>query len=236
MSFLKELTDKGATIAWSNVAAHPSLIALGTEDSGGGSGFEDHGGELELHKLDFSKETDAAGAGGGAGAGTLLGKVKTTARFATLAWSEMATKQASYPYGLIAGGMGDGTVNVWDPAKLVANHPQPQVASVARHAGPVTGLSFNPHKSSSHLLASGGADSEVFIIALDRPDAPTVFVPGPTDTVSHIMATAAQNGSCIVWDLKQKKPWCELRDANRAPITDVAWNPEQGQHLVTGEG
>lgn len=33
MSFLKELTDKGATIAWSNVAAHPSLIALGTKVS-----------------------------------------------------------------------------------------------------------------------------------------------------------------------------------------------------------
>lgn len=31
MSFLKELTDKGATIAWSNVAAHPSLLALGTK-------------------------------------------------------------------------------------------------------------------------------------------------------------------------------------------------------------
>lgn len=50
-----------------------------------------------------------------------------SARFATLAWSEMANKQAEYPYGLIAGGMGDGTVNVWDPAKLVASHPQPQV-------------------------------------------------------------------------------------------------------------
>lgn len=42
----------------------------------------------------------------------------------------MATKQAEYPYGLVAGGMGDGTVNVWDPAKLVANHPQPQVGAV----------------------------------------------------------------------------------------------------------
>ena len=53
-----------------------------------------------------------------------------SARFATLAWSEMATKQAEYPYGLVAGGMGDGTVNVWDPAKLVASHPQPQVFAV----------------------------------------------------------------------------------------------------------
>lgn len=47
----------------------------------------------------------------------------------------MATKQAEYPYGLIAGGMGDGTVNVWDPAKLVASHPQPQVREEGR-AGP----------------------------------------------------------------------------------------------------
>lgn len=49
------------------------------------------------------------------------------------------------------------------------------------------------------------------------------------------MATAAQNGSCIIWDLKQKKPWCELRDPNRASITDLAWNPDQGQHIITGE-
>ncbi|CAN0500684.1 unnamed protein product, partial [Laminaria digitata] len=54
-----------------------------------------------------------------------------------------------------------------------------QVTSVQRHAGAVTGLHFNPHKASSHLLASGGADSEVFIMALDRPDTPNVFVPGP---------------------------------------------------------
>lgn len=51
------------------------------QDSGGGSGFDDHGGELELHKLDFSQDTDAAAAtaaaSGGSGPGTLLGKVKT---------------------------------------------------------------------------------------------------------------------------------------------------------------
>ena len=31
--------------------------------------------------------------------------------------------------------------------------------------------------------------------------------------VSHILATASQSGATIVWDLRQKKPWCELRDA-----------------------
>ena len=28
--------------------------------------------------------------------------------------------------------------------------------------------------------------------------------------VSHILATASQSGATIVWDLRQKKPWCEL--------------------------
>lgn len=48
----------------------------------------------------------------------------------------MATKQADYPYGLIAGGMGDGTVNVWDPAKLVASHPQSKVSGCAEGLRP----------------------------------------------------------------------------------------------------
>jgi WD40 repeat protein len=30
--------------------------------------------------------------------------------------------------------------------------------------------------------------------------------------VVHILASAAQNGSTIIWDLRQKKAWCELRD------------------------
>lgn len=50
------------------------------QDSGGGSGFDDYGGELELHKLDFSRDADGGGGGNGGsggGSGTLLGKVKT---------------------------------------------------------------------------------------------------------------------------------------------------------------
>lgn len=39
------------------------------EQDSGGSGFDDYGGDLELHRLDFSQDTDAAG--------TLMGKVKT---------------------------------------------------------------------------------------------------------------------------------------------------------------
>ncbi len=96
----------------------------------------------------------------------------------------MAGKSNEYPYGVIAGGMGDGSVVIWDPAVLVADDRPNigtggRVASIQRHNGAVSGLGFNPHKSSSHLLASGGVDSKVFVIALDRPDSPNVFVPAP---------------------------------------------------------
>jgi protein transport protein SEC31 len=43
-------------------------------------------------------------------------------------------------------------------------------------------------------------------------------------------------GSTIVWDLRQKKAWCELRDPSGGPVADIAWNPDQGLHLVTASG
>jgi len=84
MSILKQINDKGATIAWSPLRSHPNVLATGTKVSapnrtyvracvrwsgstrrdvplqrdpaqeGGGGGFDDYGGELSLHAFDFS--------------------------------------------------------------------------------------------------------------------------------------------------------------------------------------
>ena len=53
MTTLKEISDKGATIAWSPLRAYPALLATGTKEGGGG-GFDDYGGELAVHSLDLS--------------------------------------------------------------------------------------------------------------------------------------------------------------------------------------
>jgi protein transport protein SEC31 len=120
--------------------------------------------------------------------------------------------------------MVDGTIHVWDPAQLAFGNAEASLlVSVAQHQGSIQGLQFNPHRESSHLLASGGSDGEVFVMALDRPDQPNVFIPAPppnqvrhtaditrvawNSQVAHILASSAQNGSCIVWDLRQKKSW-----------------------------
>eukprot|EP00624_Nannochloropsis_granulata_P001631 evm.model.NODE_18033_length_94466_cov_20.978998.19 len=242
MSLLKQVEDKNANLAWSPVPDQGNLVALGTRDGGGG-GFDDYGGELEIHKLDF---------GVGDTRTKVMGTVRTNGRFTALAWSALYNKRADFTLGVVAGGLADGTVAIWDPAKLVANHPQPRIAAVQRHTGPVNGLHFNPSATSSHLLASGGADNEVFVYALDRPDTPNVFIPAPAPNtakhtaevskvawnpqVPHILASCSGNGSTIVWDLRQKKPYCELRDPARGPVADIAWNPDEGLHMVTASG
>lgn len=153
-------------------------MALATREGGGG--FDDYGGQLEIRKLEFaSQET------------VVKGSIKTSGRFTALAWSALYNKRADFPLGVVAGGLADGTVGIWDPSKLVAGHAQPRIAAVQRHTGPVNGLHFNPTPGSSHLLASGGADNEVFVLALDRPDAPNVFIPAPApNTAKHTAEVA----------------------------------------------
>lgn len=166
----------------------------------------------------------------------------------------MALQSTEYNYGLIAGGMIDGTINLWNPSFLCSpdSTEDSLIGSVAQHQGAIHGLQFNPHRESSHLLGTGGADGEVYVMALDRPDTPNVFVPAPPPSqskhiaditrvawntqVAHILASSAQNGQCIVWDLRQKKAWCELRDPTGGAISDIAWNPDQGLHFVTAGG
>jgi len=251
MSLLKQIEDKGAVLEWSPISQFPNLVALGTKDSAG-SGFDDHGGELELHSLDFADANSSNS--------TLLGKARANSRFSSIAWSQMSVNTEEFPYGLIAGGMADGNIHVWDPSRLAEaeeEEVEPDqvdalLASVEQHSGAVTALHFNPHKESSHLLASGGSDAEVFVTSLEHPDQPSVFIPAPPPNnakhtadvtkvawntqVAHILASAAQNGSCYIWDLRQKKAWCELREPSGGLVSDVAWNPDQGLHIVTASG
>lgn len=134
----------------------------------------------------------------------------------------MANFTNEFSHGLIAGGMADGILNVWDPSKLAAGDDA-LLASVEQHQGAVSAVHFNPHAESSHLLATGGSDAEIYVISLDHPDNPSVFIPAPPPNnakhtaditqiawntqVAHILASSAQNGSCFVWDLRQKRSW-----------------------------
>lgn len=68
--------------------------------------------------------------------------------------------------GIVAGGMSDGAITLWNVKKLLENNSQQLtmgkgcISAAQLHQGtPVKTLEFNPHKK--NLLASGG--SEVLI-------------------------------------------------------------------------
>ena len=176
--------------------------------------------------------------------------VKTATRFGSVAWG---AKGGSGGAGLVAGGMSDGTVRVWDGGALLSRggggggDDAGVLAIIERHGASVRAMQFNPHGSSQHLFASGSADGDVSVVNLEAPGAPTVASPltagqrldgevtavGWNSSVPYILATAVQTGAVIVWDLKESKPWCTLRDPHRASVSDIAWNPEDGLYLVT---
>ena len=126
MTVLKTVEDVGATLAW-YPGAKP-MVALGTTEASG-AGFDDYGARLELHALDLTDESPTS---------KPAAVAKTSSRFVSLAWSALPGKASadSLSLGLVAGGMSDGSVDVWDAAKMVAGHPQAHVSRVQRHSGP----------------------------------------------------------------------------------------------------
>mmetsp|Transcript_42919 Transcript_42919/g.103852 ORF Transcript_42919/g.103852 Transcript_42919/m.103852 type:complete len:1039 (-) Transcript_42919:4532-7648(-) len=231
MTKITEIEEKSAATAWSPIQSCSDVIAIGTKDSGG-IGFEDTGSELDLYDLDLSTGNEPR----------LLGSVKTEARFSSVSWSP-ETLGGKYPMGLLAGGMKNGVIHVWNPKAIMENQPS-LIRTIKQHApGPVKALQFNPLNQSQ--LATGGSDGKVLIVNLDKPD--EIFMPCDSTQqhaqitavawntqVSHIVASAAADGTVAVWDLNSKKAWCELRcEAAGQAVADLQWNPTQGLHLLT---
>ncbi|DBA02893.1 TPA: hypothetical protein N0F65_005920, partial [Lagenidium giganteum] len=246
MALLKEI-HANAAVAWSPVRRRAELLALGSKGDGG-VGFENTGGEFKLVSMDFSDPSTNM---------LTLGSIKTPSRFTSLAWREVLKHTDTCPYGVVAGGMADGAVTLWNPKAMIDGDHKGEagaceIGRVVRHKGAVNALQFNPHDDSSHLLASGGSDGEVYIMSLEKLASPGVFTPGGGNApqqqvneitsvawntqVNYILATGTQNGSTVIWDLKQKKPWCEMRDPQRGTISAIAWNPKEGLQIATASG
>ena len=156
--------------------------------------------------------------------------------------------RTKHPLGVLAGGMENGTVHIWNPLAMIQQQPESEavIATFSQHqSGPVKALQFSTLVPTQ--LATGGSDGRVFIYNLDQPDIPP-FMPCANNTqqrsqitavawntqVPHIVASAAADGTVSVWDIKGRKAWCELQgEAAGQAVADVAWNPTQGLHLLT---
>lgn len=159
--------SRGATVAWGPTSQTAGLLAAGTVAGAISESF-DASAALEIFSLDL---------GSGSGEMPVLGSVQLPERFHSLAWGTGGSDNGSLPHGMLAGGMVDGTVKVFNPA-AIADSGDVQLASLERHKGGVRALEFNP--GMPNLLASGAGESEVLITDLTKPSAPNFYSPGAT--------------------------------------------------------
>ncbi|KAL7579856.1 hypothetical protein ACA910_004868 [Epithemia clementina (nom. ined.)] len=242
MTLIREIRDRAACGAWSPIQSRPDLVALGTKDSGA-AGFEDTGGELEIYDFGFAGSNLNVIGHGGETAVQRIGSIRTASRFSSVAWTLYTGAQQQYSLGLIAGGMVDGMVHLWDVSALLEGNEGRILSLPTNSKGPIKALSFNSLEPSH--LAVGGSNGTSWVIDLSSSN-PQLQEPSPghaqkaeitaiawNSQVAHIVATAAADGSVTVWDLKGHKAWCELRAEAGQAVADLVWNPKQGLHLLT---
>ncbi|KAJ2352624.1 protein transport protein S31, partial [Coemansia sp. RSA 2673] len=223
--------ERTAIPAWGPQHVQP-LIAAGTVAGAMDASFSNTS-LLEVFQLDDNTD------GGGLEA---IGKVEANARFQRLAWSTSTDS-----LGVLAGGLENGDITIWDARKIIDGEDSVLHSSSA-HTGSVSGLQFNPF--ASNLMASGSANGEVFI--WDIVNDFKSYSPGPRsqrlDTVTdlcwnqqvqHILATASSSGSLVVWDLRSRREVIALGSVGtigqggRPGVAAVEWNPQSATQLVT---
>ncbi|KAF4672184.1 protein transport protein S31 [Perkinsus olseni] len=217
-----------------------NVLAMGGATSGiSGNDFSTNT-KLEFAKMDLgNNDTEMP----------VLASMDLESPFHSLDWGTFPDS-SMLPMGILAGGLGDGTVRLWDPAAILdgGGREHGTLNEMQLHNGmPTTALQFHPAKPG--LIGSGGADGEVNIISCDNPRNPSVFKPthGPNKhagtevtcldwnrKVQHILATASgTNGLTVVWDLKSKKEVIGFRDpGNRTRISSLLWHPDIPTQLL----
>lgn len=228
--------NRTAVFAWSPGQQAP-LIATGTAAGALDDSFS-NASELELFKLDLKNSNSIVPAG----------KISSASRFNKIVWGNASSTN---PYGIIAGGLENGDLTLWDPVKILDGkaESEAQILSNPTHTGQIRGLDFNKYQS--NLLASAGSNNEVYIWDLHNPNTP--YKPGPKSTkldditsvgwngqVQHILATSSSNGHTVVWDLRNRKEVMTLSapnsggmNAGRRSISSVVWHPDVATQLVT---
>ncbi|KAJ7598386.1 hypothetical protein C8J56DRAFT_1157604 [Mycena floridula] len=251
---LKEI-HRTSTFAWSPSASLP-MLATGTVAGALDESFSDES-QLEIWAPDFldKDEYDL----GGPGEHGPKGLVTDKARFNRLTWGYV---DEGRPHGVLAAGMENGELSLWDPAQILAGSSSEKslILRAAKHAGPVRGLDFNPIQN--HLLASGATGGEVFIWDLKEPGktySPTGAARSTkleeitslawNQQVQSVLAGASSTGYTVVYDLRGKREVVALAYGGgagtlagqtsgsglggRRGMSDIAWHPDNATRLVT---
>ncbi|XP_027154813.1 protein transport protein SEC31 homolog B [Coffea eugenioides] len=199
---------------------------------------------LDIFELDFALDDRQL---------VLTGSAPSTERFNRLSWGKGPSDSEEFSLGLIAGGLVDGNIGLWNPKRLISaqsgNRSSEAIGAflchLSRHRGPVRGLEFSTH--TPNLIASGADEGDVCIWDVINPTEPTHFPPlrGSSSATqgeisflswncvtSHILASTSYNGTTVVWDLRRQKPVLSFADSARRRCSVLQWNPDAATQLI----
>ena len=237
---LKEI-ERATVLAWSRAADGntTSLLALGTVAGSLNADFSTSA-SVELVRVNWADPSPAM---------TVVGSASAPDKLHKLAWGGTAGT-----HGVLAGALQDGSLVLWDPAKLLEKRGDAAALSVQKkHTAAVLTVDFNP--LSPNLLASGGADGELLVWDVARGSCfaagggaanATAAVAGGARgellqvawnrRVEAILAAVAAGGaSTVVWHLKDNKPILAFHDQKHraSRVRALAWHPTESTQLVT---
>ncbi|KAL1564370.1 Protein transport protein Sec31B [Salvia divinorum] len=229
--------NRSATTAFSPNGAY---IAAGTMAGAVDLQFSSTA-NLDIFELDFVSDDRQL---------ILTGSIPSSERFNRISWQKAAANSEEYPLGLIAGGLVDGNIGLWNPKPLICKEGSDTsdntlVTNLTRHKGPVRGLEFN--SITPHLVASGADEGDISIWDLTKPLEPNHFpaLKGSgsasqgeisflswNNMVEKILASTSYNGTTVVWDLRKQKPVISFSDSVRRRCSVLQWNPDVATQLI----
>ncbi|KAL9679497.1 hypothetical protein QQ045_017360 [Rhodiola kirilowii] len=233
MTFIKEVS-RSASVA---LAPDAPYMATGTMAGAVDLSFSSSA-NLELFKIDLQSDEREM---------PVVGACQSSERFNRLSWGKNGSGSEEFSLGLVAGGLVDGNIDLWNPHTLINSDASESalVGHLSRHKSPVRGLEFNV--SAPNLLASGADEGEICIWDLTKPTEPSHFPPlkgsgsatqgeisflSWNSKVQHILASTSYDGTTVVWDLKKQKPVISFPDPNRRKCSVLQWNPDVATQLV----
>ncbi|KAG0346435.1 protein transport protein S31 [Podila humilis] len=212
----QKTVSRTSTFTWSP-GQHVPLLATGTVAGAFDANFSNTC-QLEIFDLNLRDKSPEA-----VEVSQPVGTVPSSARFNRLAW---ASPTVDRPYGMIAGGMENGELNLWDAnAILSGSNGEVFIWDLGNMTKPYT-----PGTRSTKL-------DDITCVAWNNH-------------VQHILATSSTTGYTVVWDLKSKREvltlsypgasvtgsmsnLAQMAAPSRRGITAIAWNPDVATQIIT---
>lgn len=235
--------SRSSTVAWvPGLVSNSYMIAAGTMAGSLDSSF-DSGGSLDILTVDLATRTLRP----------IVAPTRSQEKFCSLAWGGVS-EEAIGSLGLVAGGMADGMIQIWDVNSLSNPNDQGDLDrglvfgkdnDQSRHEGEVKALQFNT--MNAYQLASGASDGELRVwdlgnasgVAVDSfpsqrgggKDQITALAWNPK--VVNIIGNTSSSGMSDIWDLRKKRKVISLRSPHGHPsCSSLAWNPEEATQVI----